>query len=672
MAPAGAEGAGSNGGSNSHTLRQLCRRRLLEGMVKQVLESGAIAGNQTAAQRIQNAGTSSSSIASAASTTDKPDKRKHPYIVLVADAVTVPIVQSACEMHDLLHEGICLIERIDNPRQPLPMLDAIYFISPTSANASRLVRDAEDVDPEGKQRGPMYKTFNVFFSHRLADDLLAQVARSRVAASRMTSFSELNLSFATYDERSFHFSNKESRKLRKLLMRERPTPEELSDQANRLATVLVSLGTTSKIAYHSPAQGKPQESGAPELAKKVQERVSEIEAKGYSIKSGASLNCTCVIVDRTIDWISPLAYDMGYESILYDALGPDNGELEENKYTYADSSDNTAKTVSLSADKDKYYSQFRHLPLWQVNAVVAEGIQDWQQKDNAMRERTANSGAASMGQMVSSTLSALQALPEHKDVFKKLTSHSEICQRCVKLVEAEELVDVTSLMNDLACGTDAESQRLSERKVDGDLQKLLSNQHLSPECRLRLLLLYSCSEFGIAAVGASKVDTFADLLEPQDAELMKHAVWKSARSSMKEELIAKRRRRLAEKVQSSTPRSRNLCRWEPRLYDIVEDALRGQLDASEFKTMPERKSAVGRTPTAQRQAVVVFIVGGVSLPEVRSAHEISAKLGVEVFVGGSFMLTPTIVLGALRDAVNPPPDDNEDEDQGDDVPLEED
>ncbi|CAK0862051.1 unnamed protein product, partial [Prorocentrum cordatum] len=47
--------------------------------------------------------------------------------------------------------------------------------------------------------------------------------------------------------------------------------------------------------------------------------------------------------------------------------------------------------------------------------------------------------------------------------------------------------------------------------------------------------------------------------------------------------------------------------------------------------------------------VVVFIAGGVTMPEVRVAHEVARDLGTEVYVGGSTILTPGSFLSTLEE-----------------------
>ncbi|CAJ1392386.1 unnamed protein product [Effrenium voratum] len=144
--------------SDATSLRVLARRRLLDGMVKHVLWGAALPGSSWHGSGYEG-----------------KESGRTRYLVLIADKWTLQLLERVCQMHDLLLEGIALVEAIDSPREGLP-LDALYFLSPTRENMERLVEDV----------------------------LLQQVAQSPEAVGRLSSFAELNVSTLCYDERSFH------------------------------------------------------------------------------------------------------------------------------------------------------------------------------------------------------------------------------------------------------------------------------------------------------------------------------------------------------------------------------------------------------------------------------------------------------------------------------------
>ncbi|KAK7302479.1 hypothetical protein RJT34_13369 [Clitoria ternatea] len=56
---------------------------------------------------------------------------KSTWKVLIMDKLTIRIMSHSCKMADITDEGVSLVEDIYKRRQPMPTMDAIYFIQPT-------------------------------------------------------------------------------------------------------------------------------------------------------------------------------------------------------------------------------------------------------------------------------------------------------------------------------------------------------------------------------------------------------------------------------------------------------------------------------------------------------------------------------------------------------------
>eukprot|EP00439_Symbiodinium_sp_Y106_P000413 s5058_g1.t1 len=77
-------------------------------------------------------------------------------------------------------------------------LDAVYFLAPSLENMDRL---------ELSTKSAKYRSSHIFFSHRLEDLMLQRLAESLEAVSKISTFSELNLSMLAYDDHSFHMQD---------------------------------------------------------------------------------------------------------------------------------------------------------------------------------------------------------------------------------------------------------------------------------------------------------------------------------------------------------------------------------------------------------------------------------------------------------------------------------
>ncbi|CAL1145234.1 unnamed protein product [Cladocopium goreaui] len=203
-------------------------------------------------------------------------------------------------MHDLLSEGIALVECLDSRREALP-LDALYFLAPTMENMDRLVEELSTK--------PKYRSSHVFFSHRLEDLMLQRVAESYEAVARISSFAELNVSMLCYDDRSFQLQD-QGDALKQLLGIAPQGSEEgmdLRQVGSCLATFFASMG-------QEPLVFCAGNRGCERLAREVCQRLEEMETHGAAWRdTTSSETCSLLIVDRSFDWAPVLVHDMGYE-----------------------------------------------------------------------------------------------------------------------------------------------------------------------------------------------------------------------------------------------------------------------------------------------------------------------------------------------------------------------
>ncbi|CAE8686731.1 unnamed protein product, partial [Polarella glacialis] len=448
-------------------------------------------------------------------------------------------------------------------------------------------------------------------------------------------------------------------------------------------------------------------------------------------------SCSLLIVDRSIDWMPLLVHDMHYEALLHDLLEGQGADLSEGRFSFTDRTatradrattaaattaatipttaattratratrattdrtdraDGSTKHAVLGEEKDALWDQYRHMAMYAVNDLVVNEVRVWSQKDEEMRAR-GDGRRASTAQMVSSTLSALHALPEHKERFRKLQVHSQICELCFQVIKSQKLVDLAAFEQDLATGVTSTGSRLDRRAVDKELLQYLQDPELSQSLKLRLLLLYEATE---AAAGSYPVESLSgdgclvgaagqhqqllhrqqqllDLasaqLGPKVARQLRMLCWPQAQQPVPRESAERRRQYFRDRARQlatggpsahgscdagnsggavgssshssaaggaassgggsgqsygapvsgglGSPRAARLRRWEPRLLGLLGELSAGALDPAEFPSLRRAPAAASAAPSVGRggvASVAIFVVGGITLPEIRA------------------------------------------------------
>ena len=114
----------------------------------------------------------------------KSKDSKSAWKVLIMDKLTVKIMSYSCKMADITEEGVSLVEDIYKRRQPLPSMDAIYFIQPTKENVVMFLSDMAG-------KSPLYRKAFVFFSSPIAKELVNYIKRDSSVLSRIGALREV-------------------------------------------------------------------------------------------------------------------------------------------------------------------------------------------------------------------------------------------------------------------------------------------------------------------------------------------------------------------------------------------------------------------------------------------------------------------------------------------------
>ncbi|CAN4125825.1 unnamed protein product [Withania somnifera] len=112
--------------------------------------------------------------------------------VLIMDKITVKVMSSTCKMADITDQGVSLVEDLFRRRQPLPTMDAIYFMQPSKENVVMFLSDMSG-------REPLYRKAYVYFSSPVPKDLVVRIKNDTSVIPRVGALGEMNFEYFPID-----------------------------------------------------------------------------------------------------------------------------------------------------------------------------------------------------------------------------------------------------------------------------------------------------------------------------------------------------------------------------------------------------------------------------------------------------------------------------------------
>ncbi|PSC68723.1 SM Sec1-family [Micractinium conductrix] len=611
------------------------------------------------------------------------------WCVLVMDSVTTKVLSNVAGVSDVMDFGVSLVEDITKRREPLPQLVGIYFISPTDSTVRQLVRDFSMVSM------PQYKAAHVFFSSRPSPQQLAAIRECAPLVSRLRTLKEVNLEYLLVDSRTFITA--EDNALRTFFGASVDSSGsyrmEIEVMTARLATVFATLREMPAIRFRAAAP--PGEEFPPGLESRllVSQRIAvELHERLAALQRSGLLpereTCELILTDRGFDPVAPVIHEWTYEAMAHDLLdtgtngqsgggggGQHNG-LQGGVFTYEVETQGgkVERKEHILDERDALFSDLRHKHFAAASLAISRLMDEFKAKNS--RGIKGSSGELDLRNMSK----LLQSLPQYRDQLSKLAAHVEIASRLNSAIDAHALTDVGKLEQDLVYG-DCTSKEV--------IALLTANPHIPAVDKVRLLMCYSATHLekldGTREAQWQKVAR----LTPDDMSMVTNLEYLGVPVRKRNKgggiTFGRKRRRAVRKDREpdEDDSAFALTRFVPMLQEVLEDAAAGKLSTDEYPyvstpaspsgsrpgSMPSsadttpkaglsvrsvrttggwaRKGAGGTPDKAEKdkgRRLFVFIVGGVSYSEMRSVHRLSARLGRDVFLGGTSVETPARFL----------------------------
>ncbi|XP_030524706.1 SNARE-interacting protein KEULE isoform X2 [Rhodamnia argentea] len=614
----------------------------------------------------------------------KTGDSKSTWKVLIMDKLTVKIMSWSCKMADITEEGVSLVEDIYRRRQPLPSMDAIYFIQPSKENVIMFLSDMSG-------RSPLYKKAFVFFSSPISRELVAQVKRDSTVLPRIGALREMNLEYFPIDSQGFITDNE--RALEDLFGDDENTRRGdacLNVMASRIATVFASLRDFPFVRYRAAKSldANTMTTFRDLIPTKLAAGIWNCLAKyKQSIPNFPQTEtCELLVLDRSIDQIAPVIHEWTYDAMCHDLLS-----MEGNKYVHEVPSKTGGapeKKEVMLEDHDPVWLELRHAHIADASERLHEKMTNFVSKNKA----------AQMQQRDGSELSTrdlqkmVQALPQYSEQIDKLSLHVEIAAKINRIIREMGLRELGQLQQDLVFG-DAGMKEV--------IKFLTAKEDATREHKLRLLMILAAiypekfeGEKGLNLMKLAKLP-MDDMNAVNNMRLLGGATEtkKSTMSSFSLKFDMHKKKRAARKERTSEEETWQLSRFYPMIEELIEKLCKGELPKEDYPCMNDPSPSFHgtsqvlssnptsaahsmrsrRTPTWARprnsddgyssdsvlrhessdfkklgNRIFVFIVGGATRSELRVCHKLTTKLRREVVLGSSSLDDPPQFITKLK------------------------
>jgi hypothetical protein len=472
------------------------------------------------------------------------------YKVLVLDGFATRIISSCCKMSDITDAGVSHVENLAVRRQPLPMLEAIYFVAPTKASVAAICRDYQ-----GRRKAQYAKAHIVFTGH-LPDDLLHQISQNRNLCGRIAALKELNMEFLAVEDAIFSLEMKNvfhdlhadpapaskaatqakmAQRLASLCITLGSEQGELPliryDQASEAATDVASaLGVHSALPRTAPLSAPTAWSyllaahalrapagslACSRLTGRFCVCISERELRRFrdadrdgsarvlqtnARRHATGSRATVLVLDRAQDIASSLVHELTYQAMCQDLLDVSDTGVVQREFRAAGGA--AQQKADVLTDEDSIWAKYKHKHIGDIMGELPTEFKEFQESSgvaNFQNIRQAG-GSADFKDMTK----VVKELPRYTKKQDKFSMHISLTQKVFKVYQERGLEDICKLEMDMLFGEDSTGSNVLGGGMLGGVGTLRATavqvlREASETDRARLLAMLQVTQPQLAA-----------------------------------------------------------------------------------------------------------------------------------------------------------------------------
>ncbi|TMW67452.1 hypothetical protein Poli38472_011072 [Pythium oligandrum] len=560
---------------------------------------------------------------------------------LLLDAETTTIISMVMSQSHILQREVFLVEQLDAAHEPMLHLKAAVFVRPTAANVELLKKELKN---------PKFGQYHIFFSNILSVELLERLAE----ADEKEAIHQIQEYYADYlavNDTLFHLNLRGTVGMSikggaavppaatagvvtssSAAMTAR-SAQLFSRSVDGLLSVLLSLKKRPAIRYQKGSEI------AEKLAREVSARM-QLEQDGLFDFRRPEVMPLLYVLDRRDDPVTPLLSQWTYQAMVHELL-----ELNENRVDMRNAPGVRKDMIELvlSASSDSFFEKQMYANFGDLGMAVKKLVDEYQAKTQTHENIV--------------SIEDMQRFVENYPAFRSqsvaVSKHVTLMGELARRVEVDNLMDVSQLEQELACGDDHNAHFK-------DLVAKLKNGQIKPLNKLRLAILYVLRYETNSSV---QIKLVKDLLTsaglPLERVMLVDQFIKYGGANVRsgdlygDRGLKKFMRAMTQGVQG-VPNV--YAQHVPPLMRHLETILKGNLLDTEFGIV----NGTTQPGIKKVRDVIVFVCGGVTFEEAMKVAELNQKIaaqGQRVLLGGTFIHNSTTFLAELADAYGLSPSD---------------
>lgn len=563
--------------------------------------------------------------------------------MLVVDGETSLILNSFIQYTDLIDCGIAGIERLELIRKPFPDLHAIYMLTPTRENIQKLAKDFEN---DKIQYGLIHLIFRNAIDESLIDYLMTF---DESLLNRIVNIKEFRLDFDVLDESSFTLEMKDTLSLM--------TPDKETarlEKAEEIGQKIASIVTALSDVWNVQIVFNESESGVAGIAANSAKRHLEsyLSHKGKK-PVHVPAPVTFVIMERSLDMLTPLRHDFYYNSLLMDILNIRNNT---SKHEAINEKQEKYEKISKLNENDSIWMKFRGRPFFEALKTIVSDFNDFIKNNSAAKLQAGEIEDMNIDKMGK----IIREMPAYQDMMSEYSFHIGMLELAGPFYRERGMESIIDTEQSLCCGMDRKLKNSTKISTIKPLKDTIVTLD-----RIRLALMMLISEHSSPRLH----NEVFSLLDDEGRKLLT-LIKKFGIEECTQSIPAKNPDDWSTGISLELDRSiSKISECIIKLKTGKETPGWGRIVLPEAEEFPSIKVRAGRmianTMGGDRNKEVLpifipFVIGGISVNEIRELRTLdSSKMfgGHTSLPGGTIQFTASGFIEELKRIDGPLPED---------------